>query len=163
MPSYEEAALELINMSKTQLKKMVVEEMISQVRQLKGLDLQNLYIKLCGQSEILKIKNNHEMLRRRIIYKLQENKFGGLSSKSQAQIKKLNEQLKSGKEPSNIHELSIKNGTKLLREYQGKKHEVIVLDKGFEYQNKQYRSLSRIAFEITGTKWNGKLFFGVKK
>ena len=163
MPSDGNAALKLLNMSKSQLKKMVVEEMILQVRQLKGLDLQNFYIRLCGESEILKIRNNHEMLRRRIIYKLQENKFGGLSIKSQTQIKKLTEQLKLGKELSNVHELTIKNGTKLLREYQGQKHEVIVLEKGFKYRNKEFRSLSGIAKEITGTKWNGKLFFGVKK
>jgi hypothetical protein len=163
MPSDEDTALKLLNMSKTQLKKMVVEEMILQVRQLKGFDLQNLYIRLCGESEILKIRNNHEMLRRRIIYKLQEIKFGGLSVKSQTQIKKLTEQLKAGSELSNVHELTIKNGTKLLREYQGQKHEVIVLEKGFKYRNKEFRSLSGIAKEITGTKWNGKLFFGVKK
>ena len=50
----------------------------------------------------------------------------------------------------------------LVREYQGKKHEVSMLpDGGFFYGGKQYKSLSRIAREITGTNWNGKLFFRV--
>ena len=59
--------------------------------------------------------------------------------------------------------IEIKSGTKLIREYKSEKHEVTALEKGFEYKGKQYRSLSAIANEITGTQWNGKVFFGVKK
>jgi Cft2 family RNA processing exonuclease len=59
--------------------------------------------------------------------------------------------------------LEIKEGTKLIRKYQGKKHEVIVIKKGFEYNGQVYKSLSAIANKITGTRWNGKIFFGVKK
>nr|NIM18730.1 DUF2924 domain-containing protein [Candidatus Latescibacterota bacterium]NIM64471.1 DUF2924 domain-containing protein [Candidatus Latescibacterota bacterium]NIO00624.1 DUF2924 domain-containing protein [Candidatus Latescibacterota bacterium]NIO27025.1 DUF2924 domain-containing protein [Candidatus Latescibacterota bacterium]NIO54550.1 DUF2924 domain-containing protein [Candidatus Latescibacterota bacterium] len=54
-------------------------------------------------------------------------------------------------------------GTILTREYRGEVHQVIVLEKGFEYDGKVYRSLSGIARAITGTQWNGYLFFGLKK
>lgn len=54
-------------------------------------------------------------------------------------------------------------GTQLLRKWQGQTHQVTVLAKGFKYQNKVYRSLSAIARVITGTSWNGRVFFGVKK
>jgi Protein of unknown function (DUF2924) len=54
-------------------------------------------------------------------------------------------------------------GTKLLRQFQGEMHEVLVGDKGFEYRGKWYESLSEIARQITGTRWSGPLFFGLKQ
>ncbi|MGL4562713.1 MAG: DUF2924 domain-containing protein [Brevinema sp.] len=56
----------------------------------------------------------------------------------------------------------VKSGTKLVREYQGQKHEVSIIDGDFFYGGIKYKSLSKIAREITGTNWNGNLFFGVK-
>jgi hypothetical protein len=52
-------------------------------------------------------------------------------------------------------------GTLLTRDFKGQTHVVKVLDDGFEYEGRQYRSLSAIAGEITGTRWNGFLFFGL--
>lgn len=52
-------------------------------------------------------------------------------------------------------------GTYLVREFRGKTHTVKVLDQGFEYEDRRYRSLSGVAHEITGTIWNGYLFFGL--
>ena len=52
-------------------------------------------------------------------------------------------------------------GTRLFREWQGTTYEVSVLTKGFLFNNKNYRSLSKIAEEITGTRWSGPRFFGV--
>ncbi len=53
-------------------------------------------------------------------------------------------------------------GTRLVREWQGVEHHVTVLVDGFEYQERTYRSLSPIARAITGTNWNGPLFFGLR-
>lgn len=52
---------------------------------------------------------------------------------------------------------------RLVREWQSTKYSVLVLESGFEYQDKTYTSLSEIAFTITGTRWNGWVFFGLKK
>jgi len=52
-------------------------------------------------------------------------------------------------------------GTLLTRRHQGREVVVKVLDEGFEYQSQHYRSLSAIALEVTGTRWNGLLFFGL--
>lgn len=52
---------------------------------------------------------------------------------------------------------------RFLREYNGKIHEVKVLEQGYSYNDKIYKSLSAIAYDITGTRWNGKRFFGVCK
>ena len=58
---------------------------------------------------------------------------------------------------------AVVSGMRLVREWKGLRHEVIATGKGlFEYNGSQYKSLSAIAREITGTRWNGKVFFGVK-
>lgn len=54
-------------------------------------------------------------------------------------------------------------GTRFIRELKGIKHEVTALENGFSYNGKTYKSLTAIAHEITGTRWNGKRFFGVDK
>jgi hypothetical protein len=96
---------------------------------------------------------------------LEWHKNNGSFDKSlQRQIDKLVESYEKGIDASQVianAKIEIKSGTKLIREYRGKKYEVIKLDSGFEYNGKTYRSLSAIANEITGTKWNGKKFFGV--
>jgi len=56
-----------------------------------------------------------------------------------------------------------KIGTRYVREYQDKLHEVTVLESGYEYKDKTYRSLTKIAKDITGTKWSGPAFFGLKR
>jgi len=66
-----------------------------------------------------------------------------------------------GKKPK--LELILKSGTKLIRQWKGQKHEVIASENAFVYNGKNYKSLSAIACEITGSQWNGKIFFGVKK
>lgn len=57
---------------------------------------------------------------------------------------------------------ALRPGTRLLREWKDRTHEVTVLDQGFEYLGQPYRSLSAIARQITGTPWSGPLFFGVR-
>ena len=64
---------------------------------------------------------------------------------------------------SGLAEELLSAGTQLISKWQGRTHQVKVLAKGFEYQSKIYRSLSAIARVITGTSWNGLVFFGVKK
>ena len=59
--------------------------------------------------------------------------------------------------------LEIKTGTKFIREFKGRKYEVIKLDNGYQFNDNVYKSLSAIANEITGTRWNGKKFFGITK
>lgn len=58
---------------------------------------------------------------------------------------------------------ALKPGTQLMRSWKGKKHTVLVKSDGFDFQGRHYRSLSQIANDITGTRWNGHLFFGLNK
>lgn len=108
-----------------------------------------------------------EFLIKHISWEMQAKQLGGYSAQTQKKLDKLY----SGSTYNNVKILKesasfeIKAGTKLIREYKGERHEVIALDKGFEYEysGKTYKSLSAIANEITGTRWNGKVFFGLKK
>lgn len=58
---------------------------------------------------------------------------------------------------------ALKPGTHLIRSWKGSKHTVLVKTNGFDYQGRLYTSLSQIANDITGTRWNGHLFFGLKR
>ncbi len=91
-----------------------------------------------------------DFMRQAIGWQVQAQLNGGLDAKSRRL-------LLSGS-PENV----LTAGTQLVRKWQGQTHQVTVLNKGFEYQHKTYRSLSAIAREITGTSWNGPVFFGVK-
>ena len=93
-----------------------------------------------------------------------EEKYGSLSPEIQRKIDKL---VENYDRTQNIEkenkELSITDGTKLVREFKGKRYSVTVIQNFYEYNGKKYKSLSAIANEITGTRWNGKKFFGLLK
>ena len=91
-----------------------------------------------------------------------EQKYRPLSRNVLRKINKLVEQYdKTQKVEKESNVLSIADGTKLVREFKGKRYTVIVLNDGYEFNGKKYKSLSAIANKITGTRWNGKKFFGV--
>lgn len=95
-------------------------------------------------------------------------KYGKFSAETQSKIDKLINEFEKmnyflNEKPKIVTSIKHTEGTRFIREYNGRKHEVIALSKGFQYKNKIYNSLSAIAYEITNTKWNGKRFFGVCK
>ncbi len=108
-------------------------------------------------------RTSKDFLRGHIAWNNQAARHGGLKRKAHNQIKQLMIQLREGVDLTPDHNLVIKAGTRLIRQYKGKKYEVTATENGFEYEGKQYSSLSTIATEITGTSWNGKVFFGAKR
>ena len=91
-----------------------------------------------------------------------EQKYRPFSRDVLRKINKLVEQYdKTQKVEKESNVLSIANGTKLVREFKGKRYTVIVLNDGYEFNGEKYKSLSAIANKSTGTRWNGKKFFGV--
>jgi DUF2924 family protein len=98
-----------------------------------------------------------DILGRMIAYRIQEEAFGGLDRETI----KLLDRLAQGKKPSELNR-RLKSGTVLVREYEGTRHTVTVVPDGFLWQDKTYSSLSTIAHLITGTKWNGPRFFGLR-
>lgn len=108
-------------------------------------------------------KLSRQFLVRALAYAIQEQAFGGLSPALRQRLQRLAVELKAtGLITSIGRKAAIKPGTRLLREWQGSTHEVTVLEDGFEWNGNTYRSLSAIARAITGTRWNGHLFFGLK-
>ena len=71
--------------------------------------------------------------------------------------------LSSAKNRSISHKTQYLPGTRLVREWYGNTYEVVVEDKGFYWNGRHYQSLSQIAREITGARWSGPRFFGIKK
>lgn len=91
-----------------------------------------------------------------------EEQYGFLSPEVQRKIDKLVEHYDRTQNIEKENKvLSITDGTKLVREFKGKRYSVTVIQNGYEFNGKKYKSLSAIANEITGTRWNGKKFFGV--
>ena len=78
-------------------------------------------------------------------------------------LRQIAQELKLTGEAAKRFRPQLKPGTRLMREWQGRTYEVVVLDDGFSWQGAQYRSLSAIARKITGTAWSGPLFFGLKQ
>lgn len=137
--------------------------MQKQSEKLSRTELLEFFKNKFGQAPFL----NKIYLEKYYIYLNQEKKYGGLSTESQKYLEKLINKYKKSNtfDLKNIQKSKkiLENGTKLIREFKGEKYEVSVLDNGYEYNGKIYRSLSAIANLITGTRWNGKVFFGVKK
>ena len=106
---------------------------------------------------------SRQLLVRALAYAIQEKAFGGLSATVRQRLRRLGAELKAtGRIASIGRQPKFKPGTRLIREWQGSTYEVTVLEDGFRWNGETYRSLSAIARAITGTRWNGHVFFGLR-
>ena len=108
---------------------------------------------------------SRELLASALAWQLQERKFGGLKPATRrklgviASAQERNKPTRSLPPPArNLHP-----GTAIVKRWRGAEHVVTVLAEGFQHQGKVYDSLSQLAREITGTRWNGPAFFGLRK
>ncbi len=102
-----------------------------------------------------------DLLMRAVAYQIQERAYGGLDRKTKRRLRSLARSLENdGRLPLSSGP-SLKPGAKLIREWHGRTYRVIVLEDGFEFKGRCYRSLSKIAREITGAHWSGRRFFGL--
>jgi hypothetical protein len=106
---------------------------------------------------------NRRFLESRLAYRIQELAYGGLKPETLERLAALAQQVdgKPNKRARLAQDRPI-TGTRLVREWQGVEHSVTVRDEGYEYRGRPYKSLSAIARLITGTRWNGWIFFGLK-
>ena len=133
-------------------------------------DLVDRYTELFGKPPRVK---HREHLWKRCAWKIQERKFGGLSELAKRRLEELiseidlpltdNHRTISGvlKEPRRANTPPV--GTTLFRLYKGREIRVAVVENGFEWKDVHYRSLSAVAKAITGSHWNGRLFFQLTK
>ena len=147
---------------------------MSEIMALKNAPVEELlkrYKELYGEDAV----GTHRLyIWRKVAYRLQEREQGSLSAKAKDRLDALieeydpinNKALRPDK-PASCLSVTAKDkrlpipGTVITKEYKTAKHQVKVLEKGFEYNGKIYKTLSAIAKEITGAHWNGYLFLGL--
>lgn len=94
-----------------------------------------------------------ELLRLQIAWRIQAAHYGGLDAETRRLLR--TPTIKSRR-------AEISPGDRLIREWEGVRHEVVAVQSGFVYGGRTYRSLSQIARAITGVRWNGPRFFGLR-
>jgi Protein of unknown function (DUF2924) len=99
---------------------------------------------------------------RAIAYRLQEQRYGGLKPSTQRLLNRVCEG-RADVGRKRIPDRRASAGTVLIREWGGVSHRVTVLDHGVVYRGRRYKSLSEVAGVITGARWSGPLFFGLKR
>jgi hypothetical protein len=148
----------------------MADSVLKQVAGLKDLDhdeLKALYITLHGKEPPA---YNRDFIIKRLAYRIQEIAYGGLSQQAHA---KMDDVLKRhgydengvSKSQSSSRTRRTKDvpvtGSRLIREWNGRRYEVTAMRDGFEFDGRRYRSLSAVAKAITGAHWNGRKFFGL--
>ena len=97
-----------------------------------------------------------------LAHRIQEQAFGTRSARTRERLRQLSLAFEKGSDPAISTAPRIRPGTRLVRQWGDQLHLVNVHSNGYEYQGARYRSLSEIARLITGTRWSGPLFFGIK-
>jgi hypothetical protein len=152
-----------------------LEKEIERLRQSKVKELQERYRELFGEDSR---SYNRDHLFRRVAWRMQARGAGELSERAQQRAVELADDAElrrraprsfwhamQGTASAGVHRdrRLPEAGSLLTRSYQQRTIEVRVLEKGFEYNNAVYASLSAVARQVTGTRWNGFLFFGIHK
>jgi hypothetical protein len=106
---------------------------------------------------------SRELLIRGIIYQLQEWAYGGLSTATARKLEQAAAGPPSRGAAKPTPSVSLRPGTRLVREWQGVTHTVLIHANGIEWRGQRYRSLSVVARKITGARWSGPRFFGLRR
>jgi hypothetical protein len=105
---------------------------------------------------------SRDLLTRALAYRIQEQALGGLKPSTCRLLTKVAAAASARRPIQVAPDATLKPGTVLLRNWHGIEHRVIVREHDVEFQGKRYQSLSQVARRITGSKWSGPLFFGIK-
>ncbi len=104
-----------------------------------------------------------ELMIHAIAYRMQERVHGGLAPVTKRKLHSLVAEIEAKGIEAFDPGIVLKPGARLVREWAGHVHTVTVLEDGFDYEGDCYRSLSKIATQITGAHWSGPRFFGITK
>lgn len=108
-------------------------------------------------------KIRRELMLPILAFRIQERIYGGFTAKTKQYLREILNSLAPKSRFRNEARRRFKPGTRLVREWKGEIHEVILSVDGYEYRSKRYKSLSPIACEITGTRRSGPAFFGTRE
>jgi hypothetical protein len=106
---------------------------------------------------------SRDLLLRAVAYKIQERAHGGLAQATKRRLRSLTQELETNGHSAFDPGISLKPGARLVRQWHGRTHTVIVLEDGFEHDGCRYRSLTQIVKRITGVHWSGPRFFGLAR
>jgi hypothetical protein len=141
------------------------QTVLSRLAALKAMSVKELkaeWEKLLGTSAP---NNSRAFLELRIAYRIQELTYGGPDRETSRMLNLLADEVEG--HARRKHQINDPRnpvaGTKLLREWDGIEHTVTVLKDGFDWQGRKFKSLSAVARAITGTRWNGYRFFGLRE
>jgi hypothetical protein len=142
-----------------------VSELEDEIAHLRDLDLPGLQAR--WHSVFRRKAPDHlprHLLYRMIAYRLQAERLGDLDRDTQRFLGQVATGTRNGDElpAKRDHRHGLQPGTVLVREWDGKPQRVMVLDQGFAWNGTTYRSLTEIAFAMTGTRWSGPRFFGLR-
>jgi hypothetical protein len=142
----------------------MADPVLAQLAALKGAPANVLKDKWRALFETEPPPYNRRFLESRLAYRIQELAYGDLKKETVERLRMLAKQYdgKAGSRPKGGNQRLPIAGTRVIREWQGTEHSVTVRGDDFEYQGRPYKSLSAIAREITGVRWNGWVFFGLK-
>ena len=148
-------------------------DLAREIEELRGLPQSELvarYEALCGEEPHITV---HAWLWRRLAWRLQEQRHGGLSETAKRRLDELmktvplsldgNQREVRGQLPRSRATYKLPVGSAVEREWHGQNIRVLVVEGGFEWGGETYRSLSAVARAVTGAHWNGRAFFGLKK
>jgi hypothetical protein len=137
-----------------------VSNEITKLRSLTRQQLLDLWLKLYGRAAPPGIRR--ELMVPFLGYRIQEKAYGGLKAAARAQLLRIARALENPTSTTEwLSNPKIKAGTRILRQWRGEIHEIVVTESGYEYRTATYHSLSEIARKITGTRWSGPAFFGL--
>ncbi len=106
---------------------------------------------------------SRDLLEMGVAWKLQERALGGHSATTKRQLKDLALTLETKSDLAKARRVRLRPGARLVREWRGETHEVLITEDGFLWRDEIWRSLSVIAREMTGTRWSGPRFFGLTR
>jgi hypothetical protein len=144
-----------------------ITQEIEELRKLAIPDLIARYREVFGKDPRVK---HREWLWKRIAWRVQEVRFGGLSEVAKRRLEELIAEIDLGLDKARTVTGVLRMpttkpapapGTTITREWRGRRIEVRVVEGGFQWEGIRYRSLSAVAKAVTGTHWNGRLFFGL--
>jgi hypothetical protein len=141
------------------------QTVLSRLAALKTLSVKELKAEWEKQIGTAAPNNSRVFLELRIAYRLQELSYGGPDRETRRMLDLLADEVEGHNRRK--HQIADPRnpvaGTKLLREWDGVEHTIIVLKDGFDWKGRRFKSLSAVAREITGTRWNGYRFFGLRE
>lgn len=129
----------------------VLEEQLRALELMVPADLQSEWQRL---NKTLPPRLSADLMRLALAYRLQERKLGGLPVSTARELR--------GRAGRAKPKVGLKLGTRLVRSWNGKTVDVLVVPGGYLHEERTYRSLSHVAREVTGTAWSGPRFFGLR-